>query len=92
MNIQVNGTDYEIKDVIHQKQDPEFYEALEKKDAYLANILFKPPTIIPYWMIKSRIDSIVLYENHKAELKRIEEMSPEMLQIEIELKFKNRCK
>lgn len=91
MKFKVNDTEYEITDVVHHKQSPEYYKALEERDAHKAHMLFIPPTQIPYYLIKARMDMIMLHENFKAEQKRIDEMSPEMLRIETELMLKQRC-
>ena len=79
--------DREITTAIIPEQDPEFYKALEEGDSLKAHLLHKPTWHKPYWMIESEMKLAQLEAEHKAELKRIEEMPPELLKIEMELRY-----
>ena len=79
--------DREITTAIIPEQDPEFYKALEEGDALKAHLLHKPTWYKPYWMIESEMKLAQLEAEHKAELKRIEEMPLEQLKIEMELRY-----
>ena len=79
--------DREITTAIIPEQDPEFHKALEEGDSLKAHLLHKPTWHKPYWMIESEMKLAQLEAEHKAELKRIEEMPPELLKIEMELRY-----
>ena len=70
------------------KQSDAFYKALKDGDGAQAHLLFvRPPETSPHiLMARSRMEQLRL--NHEAEMKRIQEMSPEMLKVEIELLYK----
>lgn len=85
--ITIRYFDREITIAIIPEQDPEFHKALEEKDAPKAHLLHKPTWHKPYWMIESEMKFAQLESEYKAELKRIEEMPPELLKIEMELRY-----
>lgn len=72
------------------RQSKEFYEALERKDVCAAHLFFVTEPVTPLYILKARAESKALWENYKAEIKRVEEMPADMLKVEIELGFKNK--
>lgn len=65
-----------------------YYEALERGDGAQAHLLFVRPSQTSFHILMARSRMEQLRLNYEAEQKRIEEMSPEMLRIEIELLYK----
>ena len=86
-HITIRYFDREITIAIIPEQDPEFHKALEEKDGLKAHLLHKPTWHKPYWMIESEMKFAQLESEYKAELKRIEEIPPELLKIEMELRY-----
>lgn len=77
----------EITTAVIPDQDPEFHKALEERDALKAHLLHKTTWHKPYWMIENEIKLAQLEAEHEAEIKRIEEMPTELLNIEMELRY-----
>lgn len=91
--MEINHTEYieyrghKIAKIVHQKQCKEYYDALDRKDAYAVHHLYKPPYNVPTYIIKRQMQIIDLTENYKEEMKRIDEMPKEMLKCELEIKY-----
>lgn len=77
----------QIKTVTHHKQCPEHYEALKRGDGYAAHMLYIPPTYKTWEQVSAEISSRELVDRHEAEMKRIESMPSELLDIELRCKI-----
>jgi len=77
----------EIVTVIENEQCKEYYEALERGDAVGAHLLHIPPYHKPWWMIEWEIKMFQRKAEFDLEQERIKNMSPEMLRVEMELKY-----
>ena len=70
------------------KQCKTFYKALKDGDSAAAHMLFVRPSETSLHILESRNRMEQLRLQHKAEIERIENMTPEMLKFEI--KYLNR--
>jgi len=83
-----NGEEHKIATVIPAKQDKAYENALKSNcDAYVLHMLHISDYQVPQYMIAAKIKMINLRAEHEYEIKRIEDMPPRMLEIEMELKY-----
>lgn len=76
-----------IQTVIYPEQEQAYYDAKERGDVYAMNLFYRHPIYKPWHQIKSEMRFQEIEENFKAEMKRIEEMEPELLRLETELRL-----
>ena len=88
MKFIVNENEYEIETIIYHKQCKEYNQAIKEGDYIKANLLYIPPTHISEHIIDAKIKAIELQEMFKEEMKRIDEMDPNVLKMELKIKYK----
>jgi hypothetical protein len=87
MIVNIGGIDHEIETVVHHKQCDNYYKAINENNGANAHMYFRPPTYINPHLIQSKIQRLRLIADYNDQIKRIDEMDPEMLKIEMELQY-----
>jgi hypothetical protein len=83
----MNYRGHEIQTVYYPEQCQEFHNAIKEGDCSKAYWLHIAPIYKSYEMIQSEVRMIDLVEDHKAEMKRIDEMPADMLLMEMKFKY-----
>lgn len=78
----------DIKTVIIHDQCKEYYEAFAKKDWFAVGIWYIPPTYRRVEDILADMKSQQLIDSFEREHERINSTDPELLRIEIEMKYR----
>ena len=82
-----NGKVHKIVSAVHAVQSPLYHKYMKEGDMIRAHWLHIRPYIVPPYVIQARMDRIMLYEDHLAEMKRIKDMPTDLLCTEIEMEY-----
>ena len=87
MIVNIGGIDHEIETMYHPKQPKQYDDAVAEGDSIKAMIWRIPSGFIAPHIIQMKIRGLELKANYEAEIKRANEMDPEMLKVEMELQY-----
>ena len=85
MKVNIGGVEHEIETMHYPKQPPQYHDAVKERDWNKAMLWKLPDIPVNPATIQAKIASLQLKADYEANIERINNMSEDMLRIEMKL-------